>query len=111
MFVPFKTALAVLFAASVPLQLGANTQPPSSVLLGAKEVRTAEAQAKTVEDQPGTGRKLSRIQGRLPARRYRTPIGMPGHGRASIARTCRKRRNLPPFHRATKITLQRASTA
>ena len=45
MFVPFKTALAVLFAASVPLQLGANTQPPSSVLLSAKEVRTAEAQA------------------------------------------------------------------
>ena len=55
MFVPFKTALAVLFAASVPLQVGANTQPPSSVLLSAKEVRTAEAHAKTAEDQPGTG--------------------------------------------------------
>ena len=30
--------------------MGANTQPPSSVLLSAKEVRTAEAQAKTAED-------------------------------------------------------------
>jgi hypothetical protein len=50
MFVQFKTALAVLFVASMPLHLGAEPQGSSSEPLSKKEVRKAEREARTAED-------------------------------------------------------------
>jgi len=50
MFVQFKTALAVLVVASVPLHLGATPQASSSEPLSMKEFRKAEAQARTSAD-------------------------------------------------------------
>jgi len=50
MRIQFKTILAAAIVASVPLHLGANNQRPSSEPLAAKEVRKAEAQAKTAAD-------------------------------------------------------------
>jgi hypothetical protein len=50
MLVQFKTALAVIFVASVPFHLVADTVRQSSEPLSAKEVRKAEAQAKTAAD-------------------------------------------------------------
>ncbi len=46
MFVQFKTALAVIFVASVPIHVVADAERASS----AKEVRKSEAQAKTAAD-------------------------------------------------------------
>ena len=50
MLVPFKTALAVIFVASVPIHMVADAERPSSEPLSAKEIRKAEAQAKTAAD-------------------------------------------------------------
>ena len=50
MFVQFKTALAVLFVASMPLHLGAELQGSPSESLSAKEVRKAEREARTPAD-------------------------------------------------------------
>jgi hypothetical protein len=50
MLVQFKTALAVLFVASMPLYLGAEPQVSSSEPLSTKEVRKAEREARTPED-------------------------------------------------------------
>jgi hypothetical protein len=50
MLVQFKIALAVIFVASVPIHLLADAARPSSEPLSAKEVRKAEAQAKTAAD-------------------------------------------------------------
>ena len=50
MFVQFKTALAVLFVASMPLHLGAESQGSASEPLSAREVRKAEREAKTADD-------------------------------------------------------------
>jgi hypothetical protein len=50
MLVQFKTALAVIFVASVPLRLVADAERSSSEPLSAKEVRRAEAQARTAAD-------------------------------------------------------------
>ena len=50
MYVQFKTSLALLFVASVPLTLSAAAQNPTSGALTAKEVRQAEASAKTASD-------------------------------------------------------------
>jgi hypothetical protein len=50
MLVQFKTALAVLFVASVPLHLGAGVQGSSNEPLSAKEVHKAEREARTVDD-------------------------------------------------------------
>jgi hypothetical protein len=50
MFVQFKTALAVIFVASVPFHMVADAERPSSEPLSAKEVRKAEAQAHTAAD-------------------------------------------------------------
>ena len=50
MFVQFKTALAVLFVASMPLHLGAELQGSPSEPLSAKEVRKAEREARTPAD-------------------------------------------------------------
>jgi len=50
MLVRGKTALAIILAASVPPQLGANPQRSSNEPLTAKEVRKAEGQAKTAAD-------------------------------------------------------------
>jgi hypothetical protein len=46
----FKTALAVLFVASLPLYLKAAPQSVSGEPLTAKQVRKAEAEAKTAAD-------------------------------------------------------------
>jgi hypothetical protein len=49
--VPFTTALGTLFLAAAPLQLkGAFLQSPAAEPLTAKEVRKAEASARTVAD-------------------------------------------------------------
>src|ERR1700722_14953723 len=50
MLVQFKTALAVLFVASMPLYLGGEPQVSSSEPLSTKEVRKAEREARTPED-------------------------------------------------------------
>ena len=50
MLVQFKTALAVLFVASMPLHLGAKPQGLSSEPLSAREIRKAEREARTAED-------------------------------------------------------------
>jgi hypothetical protein len=50
MLVQFKTAMAVLFVASMPLHLGAEIQGSSSEPLSAKEVRKAEREARTADD-------------------------------------------------------------
>jgi hypothetical protein len=50
MLVQFKTALAVLFVATVPLHLGAELQGSSREPLSAKEVRKAEREARTADD-------------------------------------------------------------
>jgi hypothetical protein len=50
MFVQFKTALAVIFVASVPIHMVADVERASSELLSAKEVRKSEAQAKTAAE-------------------------------------------------------------
>jgi hypothetical protein len=50
MRVQFTTALAALFLASVPLQLRATPQSPSGEPLTSKDVRKAEASAKTAGD-------------------------------------------------------------
>src|ERR1700744_237692 len=49
-FVQFRTALAVVFLASVPLHLGASIERPSLEPLTSKEVRKAEASATTAAD-------------------------------------------------------------
>jgi len=46
----FKTALAVIFIASVPIHLVADAERASSEPLSANEIRKAEAQAKTAAD-------------------------------------------------------------
>lgn len=50
MRVHWKTALAVLIVASVPLHLGAEVEGSSSATLSAKEVRRAEREARTAND-------------------------------------------------------------
>jgi hypothetical protein len=50
MLVKLKTALAVLFVASLPLHLGAELRSSSSAPLTAKEVRSAEKEARTAND-------------------------------------------------------------
>jgi hypothetical protein len=50
MFMQFKTALAVIFVASVPIHMVADAERSPSELVSAKEVRKAEAQAKTAAD-------------------------------------------------------------
>jgi hypothetical protein len=51
MFVQFKTALAVIFVASVPIHVVADAERASS----AKEVRKSEAQAKTAAEHRRSG--------------------------------------------------------
>jgi hypothetical protein len=48
--VQLRTALAVLFVASVPLHLGAKAQGSSNEPLSAGEVRKAEKEARTADD-------------------------------------------------------------
>jgi hypothetical protein len=50
MHVPFKTALALIFVASVPLHLRATAQGSLGEPLAASQVRKAEAEAKTQTD-------------------------------------------------------------
>jgi hypothetical protein len=50
MLVQFKTALAVLFVAGMPLHLGAENQSSSSEPLSTKEIRKAERDARAPED-------------------------------------------------------------
>jgi hypothetical protein len=47
---PFKTALALLFAASIPLHLGATAQGSLGEPLTKSQVKKAEAEAKTQTD-------------------------------------------------------------
>jgi hypothetical protein len=50
MFVQLQTVLAVVLLASMPVPLGADFQRSSDEPLNAKQVRKAEAQAKTAAD-------------------------------------------------------------
>ena len=50
MHLQFKTALAVLLVAGIPLHLGAKPQGSSSEPLGARDIRKAEREAKTPAD-------------------------------------------------------------
>ena len=50
MLVQFKTALAVIFVAAMPMHLRANAPQASGEPLGAKEVRKAEKEAQTAAD-------------------------------------------------------------
>ncbi len=48
--VPFKTALALIFTASIPLHLGATAQGSLGEPLTSSQVKKAEAEAKTQTD-------------------------------------------------------------
>jgi hypothetical protein len=48
--VPFKTALALIFVASIPMHLGANAQGSLGEPLTKSQVKKAEAEAKTQAD-------------------------------------------------------------
>ena len=109
--VQLKTVLAVIFVATVPLPLVASLQRSSSEPLSAKEVRKAEAQARTAADhlrlaawyeyealQTQTQLKeaedqveyLGRQPGMVLLTKIPNPIGTRAHGHGSIARSCRK---------------------
>jgi hypothetical protein len=49
-YVPFKTALALIFVISIPLHLGATAQGSLGEPLTARQVKKAEAEAKTQTD-------------------------------------------------------------
>lgn len=98
MLVPFKTALAVLVVASVPLHLGAEPQRSSSEPLSAKEVRKAEAQARQTQTELAKQEGLVNYWAQQPGMATRTKIPNPYWNAQAWARIYREK-----LRNATKL--------
>jgi hypothetical protein len=89
MFIQFRTALAVVFVASVPLHLGANVQGTSFEPLTSKEVRRAEVSAKTAADhlRLAAWYRLEAQQAQRNLAEQEAVVNQLSHNPALVART------------------------